>query len=144
MARLNILFCLSLFIFPFIGNAQTDCPFIGKWKFTKIRYDGVVQPRPNPTLHLYFEFDSSGTDRLYWTREGEKTYCERKAQFRCTPEFIHELVVWVNPNNSFECQKDPDMKLGQQIRSVYKMVDGNFETELGLGDKTITYIWEKY
>lgn len=140
MARtIKIIFFVAV-LFP-TGPAFADCPFVGRWHYDRIRYEGIERPRPNPTLQMYFEFDGSGISRLYWTRDGEKVFCERKSQYQCSPQEIYQIVTWVNPNNSIECHSDPDMQLGIQTRTLYRITKGELATDFNLGESKITYIW---
>lgn len=145
MARL-IFITFTLLLSQAFGSSQTD-PLEGKWYYVSTRYQGIEQPRPNPDLQLFFEFEpggeNAGISKLQWYYSGQKGFCERKAQYQHDFSTIKEVVVWVNPENLPSCSHDPDMQLGKQAQTAFRISSGKLETDFNLGNSTITYIWEK-
>ena len=142
MSRLaRFAYALVLAISPnLFGAAQTD--ILGTWEFTSIRYREQVKPRPNPDLILRFEFLGDGTSRLHWSRTGERGFCERKAKFTIEDGLLKQDVFWINPDNAADCSRDPDMQIGQSQTPILISAD-TIETELHVGDETLTYIWTR-
>lgn len=136
-------FALMLSSIGFASEQSTSDAIIGHWQYVGHIYEGQVQDPINPDLILTFQFNDDGSDRLHWERKNEPGFCERHGQYEYSGEILIDQVTWVNPNNSFECGKDPDMRLGNktQTRLIYN--EGKLYMDLPLGDKTLTYIWQK-
>jgi hypothetical protein len=114
----------------------------GLWKFEEYIYDGNRLPRPNPKLHVYFEFYSTGTHRVWWTRDGENGFCERIGVYDFDGCTLEDRTEWVNPENNIECSKDPDMRVGNQTTTeAFLKADGDeLHLTLGLGGEPFIYI----
>ncbi|MBK9323541.1 MAG: hypothetical protein IPM97_11470 [Bdellovibrionaceae bacterium] len=142
MSRLLGLFALSLSIFfPLLVTAGTRLS--AEYKLTGHIYRGSVIPPFNPNLNLTWTFFENGTDRLYWDRKGEIGFCERFANYTIENEQITEVVFAANPNNSFECSKDPDMLVGRKTTTKFKIVEQQLLLYLQLGDEELVYIFKE-
>lgn len=136
-----IMTIMTLFYLLVSSNEAFSYPSIeGRWHFTSYLYNGTELPKPNPNLTILFEFDN-GVSRLYWSRKDEVGFCERKARYQYSQEHISEIIVWVNPDNRFDCGRDPDMQLGRQSKTNYRFHNGNLQTRVLVGDLDVWYIW---
>lgn len=113
----------------------------GKWRFIGYIYGGSFQEPANPNLILTFEFLQDGTDVLHWHRLNENGFCERKGKYSYEREKLIDEVIWVNPNNSFECYRDPDMVLGKKQITPLRRQSDRLYMDLPLADETLTYVW---
>jgi len=114
----------------------------GQWEFTSYLYNGIELPKPNPNLDILFEFEF-GISRLYWSRKNEVGFCERKAQYQYTENYISEIIVWVNPQNRSDCSRDPDMQLGRSSKTEYRIINERLYTRVLVGELDVWYIWKK-
>lgn len=139
MARLALIvtffFCAAAF--------ADDNPLLGTWQFMSIRYKGQEQPRPNPDLILTLEFSADGVADLKWHRENEPGFCERKAHYSFADGNLTQETFWINPGNSPECGKDPDMQPNKKTVTPARLANGRFETDFNLDTDPLTYLWEK-
>ncbi len=119
-----------------------DNPIAGAWRFVGHIYNDTIIPPMNDKLVITFEFLPDNTDILKWYRIGETGFCERKAKYNYIEQTLSEEIFWVNPENSFECSKDPDMHLGRKTSSVLKKINGQLHLELPLGDQKLVYLWD--
>lgn len=129
---------------PTLAKAQKNShPIVGIWHFVGYMYDGHELPKPNPELEIIFEFHADKTNRLFWFRHGQTGFCDRQGQYDISETHIEELVVWVNPENNFNCSKDPDMQMGRQAKFPYRFNGERLETRVYVGDMDVWYIWER-
>lgn len=115
----------------------------GQWKYIGFIYRGAFQGPPNPNLVLTFEFLEDGSDILKWSYTNEEGFCERKGQYSYDGVHLTDKIVWVNPKNSIECQKDPDMVNGKVQITPLRRVDNQIQLEIPLSDETLIYILAK-
>ncbi len=115
----------------------------GKWKFTKFIYQGQEHPPLNPNLQLYFEFYKTGTNRLWWYRSDERGFCERIGIYSYQEDKLTDEIVWVNPQNNFDCSKDPDMQMGRKSTTLVEILDYQLRIHMSLAGEPFIYIWEK-
>lgn len=136
---------LIFLIFSVKSHSQTqkDLNIVGQWKFTSVIYREEVRPPFNPHLNLYFEFFTTGTNRLWWNRSNEEGFCERFGLYNVIESQLHDHVVWVNPNNSAECAKDTDMQLGRKSITPIENKNGKLYMEFYIGEEILKYIFEK-
>ena len=116
---------------------------IGQWKFVEYIYEGKTLPLPNPNLNLYFEFNETGSDRLWWFRNNEPGFCERIGLFKYENELLEDQVVWVHPDNHVECSKHEDMRMGQNAKNKVVIVDDKLHLYLSLKGQPFIYVWER-
>lgn len=138
---------LLLFLQAYAGesaSAISQQDLIGHWQFYKKIYRGIEMPEPpEATLRLHFEFYPDGTDRLFWWHEGEGDWCERIGKYSLEGQELVDEIVWVNPKNTMECARDPDMQKGRVTRTLISLEKGDLHFHLNLGDETLIYIWRK-
>jgi hypothetical protein len=118
-----------------LSAAAADSTIVGHWLYYKKIFRDIPMPEPpHAPLRLRFDFFPDGTNRLYWWREGQGDWCERMGKYRLEDGILEDKVTWVNPRNSAECARDPDMQLGRVTRTPVTFVDGDFHLHLHLGD----------
>lgn len=139
---ITILFSYSPkgFAVPHYYIGDSDSQLWGKWKYIGFIYKGQFQNPPNPNLNLTFEFLQDGTDILYWNYTNEQGFCERKGEYSYDGTHLTDKIVWVNPKNSIECQRDPDMTTGRLQITPVKRVDDQLHLDIPLSDDTLIYI----
>ncbi len=149
--RLKHVWLWSFLFFLTVLNSSTyafvpndSSPVIwGKWKFVGYIYGGVFQDPPNPNLILTFEFLTDGTDLLHWHRSNEQGFCERKGHYAYDGEYLIDQVYWINPDNAFECNHDPDMVLGKKQITPLRRSEERLYMDLPLSEQTLTYVWAR-
>lgn len=134
-------FLITLLLLLACQSLRAEILF-GEWKYEELIYRGQRIPRPDPNLNLTWTFYSNGTERLYWDRS-EMDFCERFARFKYNFGILSEKVFALNPDNAFDCQKDPDMQLGRQTQSQLDVSDSELHLHVQLGDEEIIYILKK-
>jgi len=145
-------FCITLIIFlvsflflnqyanAYFPLAESESSIWGKWKYIGFIYRGKFQGPPNPNLVLTFEFLKDGSDILRWTYTNEEGFCERKGEYSYDGINLTDKIVWVNPKNSIECQKDPDMVKDKIQITPLRRVDDQIHLDIPLSDETLIYI----
>jgi hypothetical protein len=141
-------FIFTVLFFLTLSQAQAsgeESRLIGKWFYYKKIYGEIEMPEPpEATLRLYFEFSANGEERLYWWYEGQNVFCERKSVWEMRDSILYDRVTWVNPRNSNECGRDPDMQLGRETVSPLSFSDsGDLLLHMSLGDEPLIYVWKK-
>lgn len=115
----------------------------GSWQFYAYIYQGQQVPAPNPSLTQIMEFSPDGICRLYYKRDDENGFCERKATYRFGKNKLVQEIVWVNPKNQSSCGQDPDMQIGRVTTNKAWVVGDIFYLDIPLSDETITYLWKR-
>lgn len=115
----------------------------GTWKFHELSHDGVRQPRPNPDLQLYYRLDPDFRSTLYWTRTGERMFCQREGRWHLEGNLIHDEILKAHADNSPECAQDPDMRPGRTSVTPISIIDGEIWMSLNAGENPIIYIWRR-
>jgi hypothetical protein len=124
--------------------AHQDLGLVGKWRYFKKIYQGHHMPEPpEASLRLYFEFHADGVSRLYWWNEGERNWCERLGRYRIENNKLVDKITWVNPRNSNDCGRDPDMQMGRETATPIVVRDNEWELHMNLGDDTLVYVWQR-
>ena len=116
---------------------------LGIWFFTGMIYHGQPMPPLNPGLKIYFQFDELGIDTLYYRRDGEVGFCERKATYTFANNKLIQNVFWVNPKNAESCTQDPDMQMGRSSTMPAEIIENKFYLKFQVGDEDLSYVWEK-
>lgn len=125
-------------------SQEPASPLLGRWKFYKMILDGQEMPPHDPRLDLEYEFLPSGVNRLYWTYDEGKTFCERKGQYMYKDGFLMDEVVWVNPKNKSDCATDVDMQMGRRATSKLDITpEGDIKIHIPFSDKEMLYVWKK-
>jgi hypothetical protein len=115
----------------------------GSWQFYAYVYQGHEVPAPNPNLTQIMEFNPDGVGRLYYKRDDESGFCERKANYRFENDELVQQVTWVNPDNQSSCGQDPDMQMGRVTTNKARFVGDIFYLDLPMSSETITYLWRR-
>lgn len=116
---------------------------VGTWQYDGFLYDGHRYPNPNPSLELFFIFNSDGVSKLYWQRRNETAFCERLAKYTQSDNILWQKVIWINPNNSSECAKDVDMNLGQESTTTISIDKSELNFLFDLNGKAFLYILKR-
>ena len=116
---------------------------IGIWFYTSLIYHGTEMPRPNEALKIYFTFENTSINEVFYYREGEHGTCRRKATYSVDGDKLIQKVISVDDANADFCGQDPDMQLGHESVTKFYIKNEKFYLELPLGEETLTYIWEK-
>lgn len=125
------------------ARAEPDPALVGGWRFYKKVYQGIEMPEgPGATLRMFYEFNEAGESYLYWWHEGDTDHCGRKGRYSTEAGFLVEEVVWVDPENTYGCSRDPDMQLGRRTRTPYYFRDGDFALQFSLGDERLDLVWK--
>lgn len=124
-----------------IGTTAPDW-LIGNWHFIGYIYQGNFRPPLNPNLNIIFRFESDGTDYLFWNRQAENGFCERRGQFSVENGALNDEVLWTNPNNFVDCSQDPDMQIGKKTSTPIVLVNGQIQLNLGLAGDPFFYVFE--
>ena len=131
---------LAFLIFLFAQSGMT-AGLIGTWKFTEYTYEGQTQPAPNPQLDLRFTFNDQGISLLKWFRTDESGFCERTAEYKVeNKNKLRQKINWLNPLNDANCSKDPDMQLGHETVTAFRIEKNKLAFELELNEKPFLYI----
>lgn len=125
------------------SDSDSSSQLWGHWKFIGYIYSGQFQNSPNPNLVLTFDFFEDGTDILKWYRTNETGFCERKGKYSYDGKKLTDQITWVNPRNSFECWKDPDMVVGKTQVTPLRREGEVLYLDLTLSDDVLIYVWKK-
>jgi hypothetical protein len=132
---------IFLVVSVLLSIARADSADLYKtWKFTEMIYHGERIPRPNPELNLTWTFFSNGTSRLYWDRGDETIFCERFAHYTYVDSKLTETNFAVNPNNAYDCKKDPDMQLGSSATTPLTFSNGELHLHLDMSGEELIYV----
>jgi hypothetical protein len=134
-----------IIIFTLLSSlANADENISGIWKYVGYSYQGVQQPLPNPALDLRFNFEKKQTSYLQWYYENEKGICQRQAYYEVQAgNWLYQRVTWVNPNNHISCAKDPDMQLGKESFTPFRIENDQLLFELELNGSPFTFILDR-
>lgn len=116
---------------------------VGRWIYVGFIYEGHRYERPNPDLHLYFNFNSDGSHRLFWRRKGERKFCERSGPYSVSENKLRIKVAWLNPENDFSCANDPDMQLGRETENLIRIADQDLGIYMSLNGQEFIYLLRK-
>ena len=132
----ELLLCVGLMV-------TRHCPqmdVIGDWKYTSYTYEGQTVSIPHPELDLHFTFTKDGISRLSWHPADDGSICERTALFEVRADNeLYQKITWVNPNNDPSCAIDPDMQMGKESVTHYRIEPGKLMFDLELGGKPFIY-----
>lgn len=116
---------------------------IGIWLLTGMIYQGNVISPPNPHLKLFYIFQNSAVNEVYYYRDNEAGYCRRTAEYSVDTNNIYQKIVAVDPGNNSDCSLDTDMQMGNQSKVKYEIIDNKFHLHLPLGEESLVYIFTK-
>jgi hypothetical protein len=139
-----------LFQLMLAANAQAPIPtdqtsaedLVGKW--VAIGYfhnDDWIQPE-DPQIKITYEFREDGTDTLFWQRQGNTAFCERKGEWSVSNGILQDEVTWVNPKNGMDCGSDPDMQLGKVTQSEFWRNENQMFLKIPFAAEFLIYVWE--
>lgn len=134
---------LFLFIYIFAQGAWAQA-LLGTWKYDHFIYDGIHYPPSNPNMELLFQFTKEGISVLKWSYKDDGSFCERGAVYQVQEgRWLYQKNVWTNPNNHVSCSSDPDMQLGRESRTLFRVQDRHLYLELELADKPYVYVLDQ-
>lgn len=142
---LLILFFFTTLLFlpkahSFIPAQGSESRIWGQWKYIGFIYKGQFQPPLNPNLVLTFDFLKNGHSILRWSYLNESGFCERKGEYSYDGKNLTDKIFWVNPENSIECQKDPDMTKGRIQITPLRRINDQIHLDITLSDENLIYI----
>ncbi len=135
---------LSLLLFQPQAQAKISLSeLIGTWLYVGVIYEGQRLPPPNPKIHLRWEFREVGLNRLTSWISGEHGFCDREAIFWHHEDtgLLSQQILWVNPENRFDCSQDEDMLLGRESWSALDIVDGELHVTAEMGGQNLILVW---
>lgn len=110
---------------------EAPSPIVGQWRYYGYFYKDNFFPPNDPNLELSFSFLDNGNYRLYWTRTSDKTeFCEALGVYNIIEDKIQTEILWVNPDNHFNCASDPDMNVGRRATTSYIYLEEKNELRL--------------
>ncbi|MFN3698460.1 MAG: hypothetical protein ACK4VO_13575 [Pseudobdellovibrio sp.] len=131
-----LILATSLNLFAYVGVDS----LIGRWSYVGFHYQGNYFQKPNPDLHVTFEFEQNNKVKLSWVRDDDGSHCTRIADYSIIDSVIHQTVVWVDPENSFGCSSDPDMVLGKTSKTTYSVSENVLNLYLSLNGEELVYV----
>ncbi|GIL17751.1 MAG: hypothetical protein BroJett040_15020 [Oligoflexia bacterium] len=139
---LGAMICLPTGPVLAISPTEED-QILGTWKNIGFIYQGEFRLPLNPNLILLFEFHADGTNEIFWARQNEPGFCERKGKYSIIDHRLEDEVVWINPDNNIECSQDPDMRLGRKASNEIRFKDGKFHLYLSLAGDPFIYVFDR-
>jgi hypothetical protein len=136
-----LMLTLALLGSPAFAATQTDV--LGVWQYDGFFYQNHRYPNPNPELKLTFTFLDDKTAQLYWKRDNEDGFCERKGTFEVQNDVLKQTVTWLNPANDASCAKDPDMQMPRTTENKFAVDKGELSLHMDLDGKDFIYILKK-
>ena len=116
---------------------------IGLWLYTGLIFHGEPAVKPSPELVIYFQFTNQIENTLFYFRQGERGFCERKAAYSVDAGQISQTITEVNELNSSVCAQDPDMQMGRQAITRFEIKNEQLYLYLTLGEDELIYVWTK-
>lgn len=136
--------CFSLVVLLSLSGQASTPSLFGRWLYVGFSYEGQTYPPLDPDLVLHFEFTPDGLSHLEWSWKNSLiSTCSRRAVYAHDKNTIDQWVVWSNPQNASECNKDPDMKIGSRSQTPYSIRGNSLYLELSLDSKPLFYILKK-
>lgn len=122
------------------ASADLNHDIVGEWRYKGFIYRGQYYPNPNPKLDVEFKFNSDHTARLFWKREDEIGFCERKGDWWVKSELLIQSVTWLNPDNAPSCSQDPDMQMNRITENRIEISGTQLNLHLDLNGQDFIYI----
>jgi hypothetical protein len=133
-----------IFIFFILLNFSfAKAEVTGLWEFDGFLYQGHRYARPNPSLHVIFEFATPEILSLKWYRDDETAFCHRISLYGIEQNKIRQKIIWVDPDNSMSCSSDLDMQLGRESENRIEIVENQINLYLELNGEDFIYILKK-
>ncbi|MGZ3723117.1 MAG: hypothetical protein ACXVA9_09315 [Bdellovibrionales bacterium] len=117
-----------------------DPEILGDWHYDGFFYQNHRYPNPNPELKLVFTFSADHTERLYWKRDSETGFCERKGTWEFQDDVLKQTVTWLNPDNDDSCSNDPDMQIGKATQNLIQIHETQLDLHMDLNGQDFIYI----
>ncbi len=136
-------FIVLLFSALLVGTgAQADLAndLQGNWRYDGFFYQGHRYPNPNPDLKLTFTFNADNTARLYWKRDNENGFCERKGTWSLQGDVLIQTTTWLNPANDSSCGQDSDMQMGRMTQNQVTLTKDQLSLHMDLNGQEFLYI----
>jgi hypothetical protein len=113
----------------------------GAWQYYGFEYEGNFYAPVDKEIELKFVFVDEQMLRLFWTWSNNKeAFCDRYANYSLKESRLTQEVIWVNPKNTSECAKDPDMRVGTKTENDLTLVSATeLRLHLSLGGKPLLY-----
>ena len=118
-------------------------PLIGRWDYVGFHYQGHYFQKPNPDLHVIFEFDANQHVKLTWIRDDDHSHCNRIADYAVNQGVLRQTIIWVDPDNSYGCSSDPDMTLGKTSETPYQVHENKLNLYLSLNGEELVYVLDR-
>ncbi len=135
---------IFLLLFSLLNlNADVSNSHHGCWKLESVKWQNKIRPPFNPNLQLYFIFYKNNTLRVYWNFKNDpETFCERISSYSFDGEVLDETVLWLHPDNSPECSKDPDMHVGRNMLTPLSVTSEKLTLHLNFSGDPLDYIYK--
>lgn len=131
---------ILLLLFFLNANAESASAHNGCWQLESVTWQNKIRPPFNPNLQLYFIFYKNNTLRVYWNFKNDpNTFCERVSGYNYDGKILNETVLWLHPNNSAECSKDPDMHKGKNMLTPVTVSDQKLILHLKFSGEPLDY-----
>lgn len=116
---------------------------IGLWIYSGLIFHGVPIEKPSPELVIYFQFTSQTENSLFYFRQEQRGFCERKADYTIKGNYLAQTVKSADEENADVCSSDPDMQIGRYSMTRFEIVNDQLYLYLSLGDDELIYVWSK-
>jgi hypothetical protein len=124
-----------------IEYSENSTPsIVGSWQYIHYIYKDQIFPKPNPSLYLTWTFFENGSERLYWDYGDNQIFCERWGRFELKPNYLVEEVLFLNPKNSSDCSRDPDMQIPRKTTTKISFSEDHIHLHLQVGDEELIYV----
>jgi hypothetical protein len=123
-----------------VASADLSHDILGKWRYDGFIYRDHRYPNPNPRLNVEFMFIPDHTARLFWKREDETGFCERKGVWQVEGDLLIQSVNWLNPANDPSCSQDPDMQINRTTQNRIDLMGTQLNLHLNLDGRDFIYI----
>ena len=134
---------LVLFSLLNLNATEVSSSHFGCWKLESVKWQNKIRPPFNPNLQLYFILYKNDTLRVYWNFKNDPdTFCERVSRYNYDGEILDETVMWLHPENSPECSKDPDMHVGRNMLTPLSVENDKLTLHLTFSGDNLDYIYK--
>jgi hypothetical protein len=123
--------------------ADLNSDVAGNWQYDGFFYQGHRYPNPNPALKLTFTFNADQSERLYWKRDDEAGFCERKGTWSLQSDLLNQTVTWLNPANDPSCAQDSDMQMGRATQNHISIDKDELSIHMDLNGQDFIYLLKR-
>lgn len=128
-------------------GAEVQEKIVASWLLDHLIYEEQDMQLPNPDLRLTFNFFENGTLRIHWNRGNVTEFCESfsnwKIENATEKHMLTQNTFALNPKNSADCSRDPDMKLGPKPATEIRLENDQLFIVLMLADQNLIYVFNK-